>query len=145
MTQLMLIVMLFNLPVPYSILAMILLSALAEEIVKSVGIYTLFKKKMVNISLRNAVRLSILAGAGFFVGEKAVSVLTLAPIASSAFGTVMTMGAMLLIPLLLHITTVMISSLVMYWKGVNAYKYALVAAAIFHSTYNLVILWGLLF
>ncbi|MBP1910537.1 ABC transporter permease [Methanolobus bombayensis] len=140
MTQLMLIVMLFNLPVPYSILAMILLSALAEEIVKSIGIYTLFKRKITDITFKNAIRLSILAGAGFFVGEKAVAVLTLAPIASSAFGTVMTMGALLLIPLLLHITTVIINSLVMYWKGPNAYKYAVVAATIFHSIYNITIL-----
>jgi RsiW-degrading membrane proteinase PrsW (M82 family) len=141
----MLIVMLFNLPVPYSILAMILLSALAEEIVKSIGIYTLFKRKITDITFKNAIRLSILAGAGFFVGEKAVAVLTLAPIASSAFGTVMTMGALLLIPLVLHIITVMISSLVMYRKGPNAYKYAVVLATIFHSIYNIAILRGLLF
>ncbi|WP_321429700.1 ABC transporter permease [uncultured Methanolobus sp.] len=145
MTQLMLIVMLFNLPVPYSILAMILLSALAEELVKSIGIYTLFKRKLTDITFKNAIRLSILAGAGFFVGEKAVAVLTLAPIASSAFGTVMTMGALLLIPLLLHVTTIMISSLVMYRKGPNAYKYAVVLATIFHSIYNIAILRGLLF
>jgi ABC-type Na+ efflux pump permease subunit len=145
MTQLMLIVMLFNLPVPYSILAMIVLSAMAEEIVKSIGIYTLFKRKITELTFKNAVKLSVLSGAGFFVGEKAVAVLTLAPIASSAFGTVMTMGALLLIPLLLHITTIMISSLVMYWKGPNAYKYAVIAATIFHSIYNITILRGLLF
>ncbi|WMW23918.1 ABC transporter permease [Methanolobus sediminis] len=145
MTQLMLIVMLFNLPVPYSIIAMIILSALAEEIVKSIGIYTLFKRKISEITFKNAIRLSILSGAGFFVGEKAVAVLTLAPIASSAFGTVMTMGALLLIPLLLHITTIIISSLVMYWKGPGAYKYAVVAATIFHTIYNMTILRGLLF
>ncbi|WP_238380843.1 ABC transporter permease [Methanolobus vulcani] len=145
MTQLMLIVMLFNLPVPYSILAMIILSALAEEIVKSIGIYTLFKRKISEITFKNAIRLSILSGAGFFVGEKAVAVLTLAPIASSAFGTVMTMGALLLVPLLLHVTTIIISSLVMYWKGPDAYKYAVVAATIFHTIYNMTILRGLLF
>ncbi len=145
MTQLMLIVMLFNLPLPYSVLAMILLSALAEEIVKSIGIYTLFKRHITPLTFKNAILLSILSGAGFFVGEKAVAVLTLAPIASSAFGTVMTMGALLLIPLILHMTTVTISSLVMYRKGPGAYKYAVVLAAIFHSAYNLFILRGLLF
>lgn len=137
--------MLFNLPIPYSILAMILLSALAEEIVKSIGIYTLFRRRITERTFKNAIRLSILAGAGFFVGEKAVAVLTLAPIASSAFGTVMTMGALLLIPLLLHVTTVAISSLVMYWKGPNAYKYAVALATIFHSIYNITILRGMLF
>ncbi len=145
MTQLMLIVMLFNLPLPYSVLAMILLSALAEEIVKSIGIYTLFKRNITPLTFKNAILLSILSGAGFFVGEKALAVLTLAPIATSAFGTVMTMGALLLIPLVLHVTTVMISSLIMYRRGPGAYKYAVVLAAIFHSAYNLFILRGLLF
>ncbi|WP_407355319.1 ABC transporter permease subunit [Methanolobus sp. WCC5] len=145
MTQLMLIVMLFNLPVPYSIITMILLSAMAEEIVKSVGIYTLFQRKIAGITARNAIKYSVLSGAGFFVGEKAVALLTLAPIASSAFGSVMTMGALLLIPLFLHITTVLISSMVMYWKGTRHYLMAVVLATLFHSIYNLIILRGLLF
>ncbi|WP_094227176.1 ABC transporter [Methanolobus psychrotolerans] len=145
MTQLMLIVMLFNLPVPYSIIAMILLSAMAEELVKSIGIYALFKRKIVDITLRNAIKYSILSGAGFFVGEKAVAVLTLAPIASSAFGSVMTMGTLLLIPLFLHITTVLISSLVMYMKGPRYYVAAVILATIFHSIYNIMILRELFF
>ncbi len=145
MAQLMLIVMLFNLPVPYSIIAMVLLSAMAEELVKSIGIYTLFKRKLADITLRNAIKYSILSGAGFFVGEKAVAVLTLAPIASSAFGSVMTMGTLLLIPLFLHITTVLISSLVMYRKGPRYYVAAVVLATLFHSLYNIMILRGLLF
>jgi ABC-type Na+ efflux pump permease subunit len=145
MAQLMLIVMLFNLPVPYSIIAMILLSAMAEELVKSIGIYTLFKRKLADITLRNAIKYSILSGAGFFVGEKAVAVLTLAPIASSSFGSVMTMGTLLLIPLFLHITTVLISSLVMYKKGPRYYMVAVVLATLFHSIYNIIILRGLFF
>ena len=145
MIQLMLIVMLFNLPVPYSILAMILLSAMAEEIVKSIGIYTLFKRKIADINFKNAIKYSILSGSGFFVGEKAVAVLTLSPIASSAFGSVMTMGALLLIPLFLHITTVLISSLVMYKKGPASYIIAVVLATLFHSAYNIIILRELFF
>jgi hypothetical protein len=143
MAQLMLIVMLFNLPVPYSIITMILLSAMAEELVKSIGIYTVFKRKIAEITLNNAIKYSILSGAGFFVGEKAVAVLTLAPIASSAFGSVMTMGTLLLIPLFLHITTVLISSLIMYRKGPHYYWLSVVLATLFHSIYNIIILRGL--
>ncbi len=145
MVQLMLIVMLFNLPVPYSIIAMILLSAMAEELVKSIGIYTVFKRKIADITLNNAIKYSILSGAGFFVGEKAVAVLTLVPIASSAFGSVMTMGTLLLIPLFLHITTVLISSLIMYRKGPRYYWLSVVLATLFHSIYNIIILRGLFF
>ncbi|HML25081.1 MAG TPA: ABC transporter permease subunit, partial [Methanomethylovorans sp.] len=54
MAQLMLIVMLFNLPLPYSIIAMITLSALVEEIAKSVGIYTIMKRGLRSMNLKTA-------------------------------------------------------------------------------------------
>jgi ABC-type Na+ efflux pump permease subunit len=145
MTQLMLIVMLFNLPVPYSIIAMIALSAMIEELVKSAGIYTIFKRGIREITLKSALKLSVLSGAGFFVGEKAATVLTLAPIANSAFGSVMTMGALLLIPLVLHISTVSVSSLIMYRKGPKWYIVSVLAATTVHAVYNLFLLRGLLF
>jgi ABC-type Na+ efflux pump permease subunit len=145
MTQLMLIVMLFNLPAPHSVIVMIALSAMAEELVKSAGIYTIFKRKLQLATMRNALRLAILSGTGFFVGEKAVAVLTLAPIASSAFGAVMTMGTLLLIPLLLHISTAAVSSIVMYRFGTRRYLFSVIMATVVHSAYNLFILRGVLF
>ncbi len=145
MAQLMLIVMLFNLPLEYSIILMILLSAMVEELVKSVGIYTLFKRKLAELRLKNVFKYSVLSGTGFFVGEKAITLLTLAPIAGSAFGSVMTMGSLLLLPLLLHIVSVLICSLVMYKKGTSYYLVAVVLATLVHSSYNIVILRGLVF
>jgi ABC-type Na+ efflux pump permease subunit len=145
MLQLMLIVMLFNLPAPHSVIAMIVLSAMAEELVKSAGIYTAFKRKLQRINMRNALKLAILSGAGFFVGEKTVAVLTLAPIAGSAFGAVMNMGTLLLVPLLLHISTAAVSSTVMYRFGTRRYLLSVVLATIVHSIYNLFILRGVLF
>ncbi|MDN5308938.1 MAG: hypothetical protein PWP14_332 [Methanolobus sp.] len=144
MTQLMLIVMLFNLPAPHSVIVMIILSAMAEELVKSAGIYTILKRKLQPANLKNALRLAALSGMGFFVGEKAVAVLTLAPIASSAFGAVMTMGTLLLVPLALHISTASVSSLVMYRFGTRRYLLSVILATLVHSTYNLFILRGVL-
>ncbi|RQD83405.1 ABC transporter, partial [Methanosalsum natronophilum] len=74
MLQLMFIIILFNLPLPYSILIMIFLSAFVEELAKSIGILTIIKKKLEHINLKKATLLSILAGTGFFVGEKLISV-----------------------------------------------------------------------
>lgn len=145
MAQLMLIVMLFNLPLPYSIIAMIILSAFAEEIAKSIGIYTIMKRRLKPVNLKTAGMLGLLAGGGFFFGEKLVSVITLAPIASSAFGSVMTMGAMLLIPLALHVTTTAITSLGLYFKGHRYYVFFLVVATAIHTIYNTYLLRGLLF
>ncbi len=145
MAQLMLIVMLFNLPLPYSIIAMIILSAFVEEIAKSIGVYTIMKRGLKPFSLKTAGMLALLAGGGFFFGEKLVSVITLAPIASSAFGSVMTMGAMLLIPLLLHVTTTTITSLGVYFTGHRYYIFFLLVATAIHTMYNTYLLRGLLF
>lgn len=145
MAQLMLIVMLFNLPLPYSVIVMIVLAALIEELVKSIGIYTLFKKKMVSPTLKNAATLAVLAGAGFFAGEKLLVFITLAPIATSVFGSVMTMGTLLLIPLMIHITGVMVVSLGMYAISPRWYLPFVLFASILHGLYNLFILRGILF
>ncbi|MBW6471387.1 MAG: ABC transporter [Methanosarcinaceae archaeon] len=145
MTQLMLIVMLFNLPLPYSVIVMIVLAALIEELVKSIGIYTLFKRKMVAPTLKNAATLAILAGAGFFAGEKLLVIITLAPIATSVFGSVMTMGTLLLIPLIIHITGVMVVSLGMYAISPRWYLPFVLFASVLHGLYNLFILRGILF
>lgn len=145
MAQLMLIVMLFNLPLPYSVIVMIVLAALIEELVKSIGIYTLFKRKMVSPTLKNAATLAVLAGAGFFAGEKLLVFITLAPIATSVFGSVMTMGTLLLIPLMVHITGVMVVSLGMYAISPRWYLPFVLFASVLHGLYNLFILRGILF
>ena len=145
MAQLMLIVMLFNLPLPYSVITMIILSAFVEEIAKSIGIYTIMKRRLKPLNLKNAGTLALLAGSGFFFGEKLVSVITLAPIASSAFGSVMTMGTLLLIPLLLHVTTTMVTSLGVYFTGHRSYVFFLLLATAMHTIYNIYMLRGLLF
>ena len=145
MAQLMLIVMLFNLPLPYSIIVMIILSALVEEIAKSIGIYTIMKRRLKPVNLKTAGMLALLSGGGFFFGEKLVSVITLAPIASSAFGSVMTMGALLLIPLLLHVTTTTVTSLGVYFTGPRYYVFFLIVATGVHTIYNTYLLRGLLF
>jgi len=145
MAQLMLIVMLFNVPLPYSVFAMIVLAAGIEELVKSIGIFTLLKRKMVPATLKNAIVLAVLAGAGFFTGEKLLFFITLAPIATSVFGSVMSMGTLLLIPLIVHITGVMIVSLGMYARSVRWYLPLVVFASILHGLYNCYILKGVLF
>ena len=145
MAQLMLIVMLFNLPLPYSIIAMIVLSAFVEEIAKSVGIYTIMKRGLKPMNLKTVCVLALLAGSGFFFGEKIVSVITLAPIATSAFGSVMTMGALILIPLVLHVTTTTIISLGMQFTSHRYYPFFLLMATGIHTIYNTYLLRGLLF
>ncbi|MHC1577010.1 MAG: ABC transporter permease subunit [Methanosarcinaceae archaeon] len=145
MTQLMLIVMLFNLPLPYSILGMIILAAFVEELVKSIGILTLVKRKMVILTPKSTIRLAVLAGGGFFVGEKLIGLITLSAIASSAFGSVMTLGVLLLIPLLLHVCTVLVVVSGLYVKNTRWYLPLVLLASLLHGLYNLYLLRGIIY
>ncbi|HIE32336.1 MAG TPA: hypothetical protein EYP67_08200 [Methanosarcinales archaeon] len=139
MFELMSIVLLFNIPLPYSIVAMVGISALIEEVLKSAGIYTLSLK---GYNGKQAIFLAILAGSGFFVGEKLMMLVTVASIADSVFGSVLSMGSLLLYPLLLHIGCGAIVSIGLRYKR---YSVCLLAATAVHCAYNLFLLRGVIF
>ena len=139
MFELMSIVLLFNIPLPYSIIAMICISALIEEVLKSAGVYTLSLKGYTG---KQAIILAILAGSGFFVGEKLMMLVTVASIADSVFGTVISMGSLLVYPLLLHIGCVAIVAIGLRYQR---YSVCLLAATAVHVAYNFFLLRGVIF
>ncbi len=139
MFELMSIVLLFNIPLPYSIIAMICISALIEEVLKSAGVYTLSLKGYTG---KQAIILAILAGSGFFVGEKLMMLVTVASIADSVFGTVLSMGSLLVYPLLLHIGCVAIVAIGLRYQR---YSVCLLAATAVHVAYNFFLLRGVIF
>ncbi|MGB8217780.1 MAG: ABC transporter permease [Candidatus Methanoperedens sp.] len=142
--QLMLIVLMFNVPLRIGILVFIICAALIEEVVKSVGIYTVFSKKIADISTANALKFGILSGAGFFVGEKVLLLVVVASIAGSVFGSVMGIG-LLIFPLLLHISSTTVSSLSMRYLGTKNYLPSVVLASVIHASYNLYLVRGVVF
>jgi len=139
MFELMSIVLLFNIPLPYSIIAMICISALIEEVLKSAGVYTLSLKGYTG---KQAIILAILAGSGFFVGEKLMMLVTIASIADSVFGTILSMGSLLVYPLLLHIGCVAIVAIGLRYQR---YSVCLLAATAVHVAYNFFLLRGFVF
>lgn len=139
MFELMSIVLLFNIPLPYSIIAMICISALIEEVLKSAGVYTLSLKGYTG---KQAIILAILAGSGFFVGEKLMVLVTVASIADSVFGTILSMGSLLVYPLLLHIGCVAIVAIGLRYQR---YSVCLLAATAVHVAYNFFLLRGVVF
>ena len=139
MFELMSIVLLFNIPLPYSIIAMVCISALIEEVLKSAGVYTLSLKGYTG---KQAIILAILAGSGFFVGEKLMMLVTVASIADSVFGTVLSMGSLLVYPLLLHIGCVAIVAIGLRYQR---YSVCLLAATAVHVAYNFFLLRGVIF
>ena len=136
MLELMLIVLLFNIPLPYSIVVMIGLAALVEETFKSIGVYALSLK-----GDASPITTAVLAGSGFFLGEKLMMLVTVSTIAESVFGSVISMGSLLIYPLLLHIGCVAIVSFGLRYRG---YAVCLLAATAVHSAYNLYLLRGFL-
>lgn len=136
MLELMLIVLLFNIPLPYSIFAMIGLAALVEETFKSIGVYALSLK-----GNASPITTAVLAGSGFFLGEKLMMLVTVSAIAESVFGSVISMGSLLIYPLLLHIGCVAIVSFGLRYRGYTA---CLLTATAVHSAYNLYLLRGFL-
>lgn len=140
--QLMLIVLVFNLPIRFGILVFIILAAFIEEVVKSAGIYTAFSRKIVEITTGNALKLGILSGAGFFIGEKLLLIIVIAGIAGSVFGSAMGIG-LLAFPLLLHITSTTSASLSMRYS--RSYLFSVILASIIHAAYNLYLVRGVVF
>ncbi len=139
MFELMSIVLLFNIPLPYSIIAMICISALIEEVLKSAGVYTLSLRGYTG---KQAIILAVLAGSGFFVGEKLMVLVTVASIADSVFGTILSMGSLLIYPLLLHIGCVAIVAIGLRYQR---YSVCLLAATVVHVAYNFFLLRGFVF
>ncbi len=140
--QLMLIVLLFNLPVRYSAVVFILLAALIEEVVKSAGIYTVFSRRIYDATNANALRAGVLSGLGFFAGEKLLLLVVIAGIAGTVFGSAMGIG-LLLYPLLMHVTSATVASLSL--KGTGNYLFSVILATIIHSAYNLYLVRGVIF
>jgi len=139
--QLMLIVFMFNFPIRFGILVFILLAAFIEEVVKSVGIYTVFSRKLSEVTTGSALKYGFLSGLGFFVGEKLLLLVVIASIAGSVFGSVMGIG-LLIFPLLLHVTSTIVASLSM--RSGMSYLVSVSLATMIHAAYNLYLVRGIL-
>lgn len=134
--QMMLIVLMFNFPIRIGIVFFIVVAAFIEEMVKSVGIYTVFSRKMSDATTGNALKFGILSGLGFFAGEKLLLLVVIASISSSAFGSVMGAG-LLIFPLLLHVTSTTVASLGIRYSGCRYYFASVILASVVHAAYNL--------
>ncbi|VVB86884.1 Uncharacterised protein [uncultured archaeon] len=139
-----LIVLMFNFPIRVGIVVFIFFAALIEEVVKSVGIYTVFSRKMSPVDTRTAIKAGIYSGTGFFIGEKLILLAVIAGIAGSVFGSAMGIG-LLVFPFALHVTGAVISALGIRYLGTGKYFISVLLATIVHAGYNLYLVRGVLF
>ncbi len=141
--QMMLIVLMFNFPIRIGIVFFIVAAAFIEELVKSVGIYTVFSRKMSDATTGNALKFGILSGLGFFAGEKLLLLVVIASISSSAFGSVMGAG-LLVFPLLLHVTSTTVAALGIRYSKCRYYFASVILASVVHAAYNLYLVRGVI-
>ncbi len=139
MSQVIFIAFASNLPLRFIVGAVLVASALMEEIVKSVGIVALWEHGGVKHA-RDVFGLSFLSGLGFLVGEKAlvavsISMVSEARVSGAMFGA----GLLLLIPLAAHfLFTSVTVFLRVRWKF--PYWLALAISTAVHFVYNYLIL-----
>jgi ABC-type Na+ efflux pump permease subunit len=147
LAELMLIVLLFQVPYPFSIGAMVILSAMAEEVAKVFGVAALFSRGLLRPTARNCLTMAALSAAGFFMAEKAMALLALSKVTESLFGAVMFMKTYFLLGLLFHVITAMVASLGLLasdGKIGGRLILSVGAAAAIHAVYNASLLGGVL-
>jgi len=143
MVQLMCLVLFFNLPMPYSLILLLMFAALVEEIAKAIGIYTIYVREPAFFSTRNLLLACAATALGFLVGEKLLLFVTLAQITESVFGSILflSIGALWL-PLLLHFVCVLIVAACLKYGGRSWFVPGLAIAMVVHCLYNLYFILG---
>jgi ABC-type Na+ efflux pump permease subunit len=141
MTQIVFLAFATNLPVGLILGAILIGSALVEEVVKSVGIVALAEHGVVK-SARDILGLSFLSALGFLAGEKllllvSIRMVSQAQVSSALFGS----GLLLFIPLLAHFIFTAIISLLRI-KLRFPYWLALGVGTVVHFFYNVYVLRG---
>jgi RsiW-degrading membrane proteinase PrsW (M82 family) len=147
MLQMMALVLFFNLPMPLSLLLLIITAAFVEELAKSVGVYSLFFSELPALPLRTILAASSVTALGFLLGEKLFLLAMLSQITESIFGSILFLqqGVFLLwMPLLLHLAGVLIVLLAVRAGGRRWYFPGILAATAVHSLYNLNLITGVL-
>ncbi|NLV27867.1 MAG: PrsW family intramembrane metalloprotease [Methanomicrobiales archaeon] len=143
MAQMMYLVLFFNLPMPFSLILIMVLAALTEELVKAAGFIGLITHRHPALSWRVVILSAFLIGFGFLLGEKLLLFATISQIADSIFGAALFLSVGLLwIPFLLHSGTVLITGITLKIWGRGALPLGVIVATIVHTVYNLYMLRG---
>jgi RsiW-degrading membrane proteinase PrsW (M82 family) len=139
----MLLVLLFNIPMPFSLVVLTFAAAFIEEWAKSIGIYAIAVERPAFLTWRNVILASLAVMAGFLLGEKLLLFATLAQISESLFGAALfTSLQVIWMPLSLHFAGAFITISLIKIFGKRVYPIALVIASLVHGVYNLYFITG---
>jgi ABC-type Na+ efflux pump permease subunit len=146
--ELLTVALLVAIPIEVSVPVLIALIVVIEEAAKSLPIVAGYDHGRFPGGMRTAVALGAASGLGFFVAEKGTLAAQLVGLTEltqgqAAFGPGASLPlptpVLLLLPLALHMTTAIVSSIGAE-RGDRAYFVALAGAILLHATYNLSLL-----
>lgn len=143
MVQMLLLVLFFNLPMPLSLVLLLVFAALVEELAKSVGIATFLLQGPDRFPWPFVVLASFCTAAGFLFAEKLLLFVTLAQVTESIFGSILflSLGA-LIPPLLLHFAGALSLAAAVKVGGRRGYIPGLLGATLVHCLYNASLILG---
>jgi len=142
--QLITVILLANL-MSQAMLVMIMLgSVILEEIAKSAGIAVLLKNN-VCLCQRELVKLATLSALGFWLGEKLLLLITMTfssetQLLNTILGTNFSHGWLMVIPLIIHIFSTCIVSIIAGHRSKKGYLLGIAAGSAIHAAYNMMML-----
>ena len=139
MVQLAALTLSLNLPIRYAVVALLLLSVIVEEVVKSAGIAVLIENGHVR-TMKETVLLSFLSALGFLVGEKLLLYVSISVVSETMLSAAVFSAGKLWIPLVAHSIFTTIVCLLTHRFTARRYPYAVIAGSIVHALYNLYVL-----
>jgi len=143
MVELAAITFVTNLPLPFMLGFMLIVSVVVEEIAKSAGVVILLQNKALK-SWKDVLRLAGLSALGFMLVEKLLLFLAISVVSESMFIQALFSGGLLLLPLTLHVVSTAVVCLLTMRFGTRSFPLAIVAGSIIHLIYNLNVLGKLL-
>ena len=132
--QLMMIVVVLSLRSNAAVFIMIFFAALIEEMFRNSGIYVILKSKKGNAKIKDIFFFSVLAGSGFFVGEKMLLLIMIAPFIE-AYAALVISG--LFLPFVLHILLSFMFGIMVKYSKAKSYWMPTIVLGIIHFLINL--------
>ena len=138
--QVVLLVFASNLPPGLMLAGLLFAAAWIEEVVKTIGIVTLYEHGYVR-GVGKILLLALASALGFLIGEKGLLLFSLSFVSESALSGAIFSSGLLLVPLLAHFFFTSFVSLLRAYTRLP-YGVILLLSALLHSLYNGLILRG---
>jgi ABC-type Na+ efflux pump permease subunit len=143
MVELASIVFVTNLPMPFMLGFMLIVSVVVEELAKSAGVVILLQNNALRRK-RDVLKLAVLSALGFMLAEKLLLLMAMSVVSDSSFIQVMFGGGLLLLPLALHVVSTSVVCLFTSHFGTRYYLLAIVLGSIIHAIYNVSVMGAVL-